>query len=327
MRAVQIEKQEQGTRLVLGESPEPSAGPGELLIDVVGSAVNRADLMQAKGLYPPPPGAPDILGLECAGSVAEVGDGVTSFRKGDRVMALLAGGGYAERVAVDAGSAMEIPERLSFEQAAGTPEVFLTCHLNLFMLAGVKQGDAVLVQGGGSGIGTAAIQLLKEAGAKCIVTAGTREKCDRCLALGADVAINYREEDFAARALEETNQKGVDVILDCVGGPYLESHLRCLAIGGKLVLIGLMGGATAQISLGTLMMKRLTLYGSTLRARPVEEKSRIVASFTERFAGALREGRIEPIIECVMPLKDAQAAHDLVQSSAHFGKVILRVDA
>ena len=327
MRAIQIEKTDSGNQLVLGQSPDPTAAAGQILLDVAGSAVNRADLMQAKGLYPPPPGASDILGLECAGTVAGLGAGVRDFQLGDRVMALLAGGGYAERVAVDAGSAMHVPERLSLEQAAGTPEVFLTCHLNLFMLAGVQAGDNVLIQGGGSGIGTAAIQLLKQAGARSLVTAGSKEKTDGCLELGADVAINYREEDFAERALEETDGKGVDVVLDCVGGSYLGSHLRCLAVGGRLVLIGLMGGVQSEINLAPVLMKRLSILGSTLRARSVEEKGRIVSSFLQQFGAALKEGRIEPIIDCVLPLKEAQAAHDRVESNTHFGKVILKVDA
>lgn len=326
MRAIMIEKSDGGNRLVLGESPEPRPEAGQILIEVAGSAVNRADLMQAKGLYPPPPGAPDILGLECSGTVAELGQGVSGFKTGDRVMALLAGGGYAERVAVDAGSVMAVPERLSLDQAAGTPEVFLTCHVNLFMLAAVSKGDNVLVQGGGSGIGTAAIQMLKEAGARSLVTAGSAEKTERCLQLGADVAINYREEDFADRVLAETDGQGANVVLDCIGGAYLDSHLRCMALGGRLVLIGLMGGAKAELSLATLMMKRLSLIGSTLRARPVEEKARIVASFQAQFGDALTQGRIEPIVDRVLPLKEAQAAHELVESSTHFGKVVLRVD-
>lgn len=325
MRAVQIEKSDSGNRLVLGESPAPKLGAGQILIDVAGSAVNRADLMQARGLYPPPPGAPDILGLECSGTVAELGAGVSGYQIGDRVMALLAGGGYAERVAVDAGSVMAVPECLDLDQAAGTPEVFLTCHVNLFMLAGVSEGDNVLVQGGGSGIGTAAIQMLKEAGARSLVTAGSAEKVERCLQLGADVAINYREEDFAERVLAETDGRGANVVLDCIGGSYLDSHLRCMALGGRLVLIGLMGGPKAELSLATLMMKRLSLIGSTLRARPVEEKAQIVASFLKQFGDALSKGRIAPVIDRVLPLKDAQAAHELIESSTHFGKVVLRV--
>ena len=321
MRAIQIAD----GGLELGEAAEPSAGPGELLIDVHASAVNRADLMQARGLYPPPPGASEILGLECAGVVAALGTGVEGFAPGDRVMALLSGGGYAERASVHAGSVLPMPDRLSFEEAAGVPEVFLTCYLNLFQIAQVPKGGAALVHGGGSGIGTSAIQLLREAGVRSIVTAGSEAKCKRCLELGADVALDYRDGDFAPRVLEETGGAGVDVVLDSIGAPYLAAHLRCLKIGGRLVLIGLMGGAKAEIQLGLLLAKRLQLIGSTLRARPAQEKAGIVVGFLERFGEALDAGRIGPVVDCVLPLAEAQQAHQRVERSEHFGKVVLRV--
>ena len=327
MEAIRIEGKGKDARLVPGEVEAPDLRQGEIRIDVSATAVNRADLMQARGLYPPPPGASEILGLECAGTVAELGAGVSGFEIGQRVMALLAGGGYAEQVAVHAGSLMAVPERLTLEQAAGVPEVFLTCYLNLFRIAAVPEGGAALVHGGGSGIGTAAIQLLREAGVRALVTAGSADKCKRCRELGADVAIDYREQDFAARVLEETDGHGVDVVLDSIGAPYLAAHLRCLATGGRLLLIGLMGGAQAEINLGTLLVKRLQLIGSTLRARPVDEKAAIVRGFLERFGAALETGRIGPVIDRVLPLARAQEAHELLQASGHFGKVILKVAA
>ncbi len=325
MKAVEIQGSGTEARLVLGEAPRPEPGPAELGIEVHATAVNRADLMQARGLYPPPSGASPVLGLECAGVVSKLGEGTAGFAPGDRVMALLPGGGYAEQAAVHAGSVLPIPERLSFEEAAGVPEVFLTCYLNLFRLAGVPEGGAALVHGGGSGIGTSAIQLLREAGVRALVTAGSEEKCKRCLELGADVALNYRDGDFAPRVLEQTDGQGVDVVLDSIGAPYLAAHLQCLKAGGRLVLIGLMGGAKAEIQLGVVVAKRLSIIGSTLRARPVAEKAEIVAGFQSRFGAALTAGRIAPVIDRVLPLADAQQAHEIVERSEHFGKVVLRV--
>jgi putative PIG3 family NAD(P)H quinone oxidoreductase len=240
-------------------------------------------------------------------------------------MALLGGGGYAGQVVVDAGSALPIPERLDYEQAAAVPEVFLTVFLNVFQLAGLPTGGAALIHGGGSGIGTAAIQLVKSAGATVIVTAGSNEKCRRCADLGADVAVNYNGADFKEAVLEHTDGAGVDVILDSIGAPYLQRNLAALALGGRLVLIGLMGGATAEISLGLLLMRRLSIIGSTLRARPLEEKAVIVAGFQERFGGALAKGEIAPVVDRVLPLADAAEAHRVVKASEHFGKVVLRV--
>lgn len=309
----------------LGEANAPEMRPGAIRIRVAACAVNRADLLQRQGFYPPPPGASDILGLECAGEVVEVASDVTNFAVGDRAMALLAGGGYSEDVVVSAGSAMKVPERLSYEQAAAVPEVFLTVFLNVFQLAGLKAGDTALVHGGGSGIGTAFIQLVKEAGAKCIITAGSEEKCKRCLELGADVAVNYREGDFVAEAKAATGGAGVDVILDSIGGSYLAQNLDALATGGRLVLIGLMGGAKAEIPLGMVLAKRLQVLGSTLRARPDAEKAAIVAGLLEQFGAALDAGTIGPIVDRVMPLAEAGDAHRVIKASEHFGKVVLSV--
>ncbi len=325
MRAIQVEGRGKDAKLVLGEAPPPARSERQIRIRVHATAVNRADLMQRRGLYPPPPGASEILGLECAGEVTESAPGLAQPRAGDRVMALLPGGGYAEEAVVDAGSALPIPERLSFEQAAAVPEVFLTCFLNLFQIARAPGGGAVLVHGGGSGIGTAAIQLLREEGIRVIVTAGSAAKLERCRALGADLALDYHAGDFAPAVLEFTGGRGVDVVLDSIGAPYLASHLRCLAVGGRLVLIGLMGGARAELDLGALLLRRLQVIGSTLRARPVEEKAGIVRGFEERFGAALRQGRIAPVIDRVLPLEQAQEAHELLERSDHFGKVVLRV--
>jgi tumor protein p53-inducible protein 3 len=325
VKAIAIEGQGKDARLVPGDAPRPELRAGEVRIAVAATAVNRADLMQRRGLYPPPPGASPILGLECAGRILEVAPGVTGFAPGDRVMALLAGGGYAEEACVDAGSVMPVPAQLSLVEAAAIPEVFLTCHLNLFQLAQAPAGGWALVHGGGSGIGTAAIQLLREAGVHSIVTAGSAEKCARCLELGADAALDYSKGPFAPAVLEQTGGAGVDVALDSIGAPYLEQHLACLRVGGRLVLIGLMGGAKAELNLGLLLVKRLSLIGSTLRARPVAEKAEIVRGFRARFGEALERGRLRPIVDRVLPLAEAQAAHDRVESSAHFGKVVLVV--
>jgi putative PIG3 family NAD(P)H quinone oxidoreductase len=325
VKAIRIVGEGAHARLELGETPDPVPGPGEVRIRVAATAVNRADLMQRRGLYPPPPGASTILGLECAGAIDAVGPEAGDFRPGERVMALLAGGGYAELAVAHAGSVMRVPAGMDLEQAAAVPEVFLTCSLNLFDLAAAPAGGAALVHGGGSGIGTAAIQLLRCAGVRSIVTAGSDEKCARCRELGADVALNYRAGPFAPQVLEATGGRGVDVVLDSIGAPYLEQHLACLATGGRLVLIGLMGGARAEIHLGPIVAKRLSLIGSTLRARPVEEKAAIVRSFLARFGADLAAGRLRPIVDRVLPLARAQEAHETLERSEHFGKVVLRV--
>ncbi len=312
-------------KLELGDAPDPSPGPYEVLIEIAASAVNRADLLQRRGHYPPPPGASPILGLECSGTILEVGEGVEGWEPGARVCALLPGGGYAELATVDAGSLIPVPEHLSLTEAAGVPEVFLTCSLNLFQLGDASKGGWALVHGGGSGIGTAAIQLLRQSGIRTIVTAGSDEKCARCLELGADVAINYRAGDFAPVVDEATGGEGVDVVLDSIGAPYLAQHLACLAMGGRLVLIGLMGGARVEIDLGLVLRKRLTVIGSTLRARPVAEKAGIVSFFLDRFGSALDSNELRPVIHQVLPLAQAQQAHEILEASTHFGKVVLDV--
>ncbi|HEX6085837.1 MAG TPA: NAD(P)H-quinone oxidoreductase, partial [Thermoanaerobaculia bacterium] len=275
----------------------------------------RADLLQRAGRYPPPPGASEILGLECAGVVAEIGADVRGWSVGDRAMALLAGGGYAEEVVVDSGSAMHVPDALSDEEAAALPEVFLTAFLNLFLLARLQEGESVLIHGGGSGVGTAATTLAKLAGARVLVTAGSAEKCAQCLAHGADVAINYREEDFVERA------RGVHVILDHIGARYLPRDLEALATGGRIVIIGSMGGERmAELDVVKLLGKRAQVIGSTLRSRSVADKAAIVAAFVERFLP-----RVRPVVHAVLPLERAEEAHALMESSDHFGKIVLGV--
>ena len=325
MKAVLIDKPGDETALRIGEAEPPALVAGALRIDVAATAVNRADLLQRQGLYPPPPGASPILGLECAGVVAEVGAGVAGWKPGDRAMALLAGGGYAEEVVVPAPCAMPVPARLSLEEAAAIPEVFLTVFLNVFQLGGLESGGFALVHGGGSGIGTAAIQMVREAGAKVLVTAGSDEKCRRCLELGADAAVNYRTGDFAAEARAFSGGRGVDVVLDSIGAPYLAKNLASLAVGGRLVLIGLMGGAKAEIGLGELLVRRLSLIGSTLRSRSTAEKGAIVAGFLGRFGSALEAGRLRAVVDRVLPLAEAPAAHRVLKASEHFGKVVLRM--
>jgi len=325
MKAIIFEQPGGEEVLKIGEAPAPEMGPEDLRIRVRATAVNRADLMQRQGMYPPPPGASLILGLECAGDVTQVGKAVAGWKVGDRAMALLAGGGYAEDVVVHHGSAMAVPGTLSWEEAGALPEVYLTAFLNLFMLGAIKTGGIALVHGGGSGVGTAAINLLREAGMRSIVTAGSADKCARCRSLGADAAINYNDGDFSQPVRDATGGRGVDVVLDCVGGRYLAQNVDCLAPDGRLVIIGLIGGAKAEVNLALLLIRRLQIIGSTLRTRSLGEKAKIVRRFQERFGAALAAGRIKPVIDRVLPLAQAAEAHRIVQSSTHFGKVVLRV--
>jgi putative PIG3 family NAD(P)H quinone oxidoreductase len=305
--------------LQVGEVDPPEMHPNEIRIRVHATAVNRADLLQREGHYPPPPGASQILGMECAGVVSEVGADVGGWSPGDRVMALLPGGGYAEEAVVDAGSAMRVPDGLSDEEAAALPEVFLTAYSNVFMLAQALSGESLLVHGGGSGVGTAATTLAKLAGLRVIVTAGSDEKCARCIEAGADVAINYRTEDFRERA------QGVDIVLDHIGAGYLARDLEVLRTGGRVVIIGSMGGErNATIDVGALLSKRLQIIGSTLRGRSKSEKAAIVAAFLARFGDDLRGGRVRPVIDSTFDLHHAADAHRRVAAD-HFGKVVIRL--
>ena len=325
MRAIVFDQPGDESVLRLDDVPPPSLGPQDLRIRVRATAVNRADLMQRQGLYPPPPGASSILGLECAGEVIEVGAQVTGWKPADRAMALLAGGGYAEQAVVHHGSAMHVPESFSDVEAGAFPEVFLTAFLNVFLIGDPPPGGAVLAHGGGSGVGTATISLCNEAAVRVIVTAGSEEKCRRCREHGADVAINYREGDFVPAVRDATDGRGVNVVLDSIGGRYLAQNLAALAVGGKLAVIGLMGGTRAELDLATLLMKRMHVVGSTLRARSIEEKAAIVDAFESRFGTALRAGRLRPVVDRVLPLAEAGEAHRIVHSSVHFGKVVLQI--
>jgi len=323
VKAVLIEAPGDEGVMFVGDAPEPELVPGSVRIGVSAAGINRADLMQRQGMYPPPPGASEILGLECAGEILQVAPDVSGWKPGDRAMALLTGGGYSEEVVVDAGSVLPVPDGLLFEQAAAIPEVFLTVFLNVFQIAGLAKGESLLVHGGGSGIGTAAIQLATASGARCIVTAGSEEKCQRCRDLGADVAINYRDGDFAPKVLEATEGQGVDVILDHIGARYLAANMQSLRIGGRMVIIGLMGGAKAEIQLAALLAKRLQLIGSTLRARPAEEKRQIASGFLGQFGADLDAARIGPVLDRSFPLAEVGEAHRLMAASEHFGKIVL----
>lgn len=325
MRAVVIDRPGDESVLRIGEVSAPRLGPGELRIRVVATALNRADILQRRGHYPPPPGASPLLGLECAGEVIAVGDGVTGWKPGERAMALLAGGGYAEEAVVAAGCALHVPDALSFYEAAAVPEVFLTVFLTVFTLARFPDGGAALIHGGGSGIGTAAIQMVKAVGGSVIVTAGSEAKCARCRELGADRAVDYRHGDFVAETLELTGGRGADVVLDSIGAPYLARNLAALGIGGSLVFIATMGGGTAEIDLRELMRRRASLIGSTLRSRPAEEKTALVEAFERRFLPLLASRQIRPIIDRVVPLERVAEAHRAMEASEHFGKIVLAV--
>jgi putative PIG3 family NAD(P)H quinone oxidoreductase len=325
MKAIQYDTPGDEKVLRLADVPAPRLGPRQIRVEVAATAVNRADLLQRRGLYPPPDGESEILGLECAGTVTEIGPEACRCAPGDRVMALLAGGGYAEEVACDEGVAMPVPAGLSLEQAAAIPEAWLTAYLNLFRVAGLHSGETCLVHGGGSGVGTAAIQLCRERGVAVLCTVGSPEKAARCQAMGARHAILYRSEDFAARTLELTAGRGVDAILDCVGAKYLAQNLRALAVDGRLVCIGLLGGARAEIDLGQLLARRLHLVGSTLRTRPVTEKRELCAAFVREILPLFEDRRVAPVVDRVLPLGDAAEAHRLLAASDHFGKVVLQV--
>jgi putative PIG3 family NAD(P)H quinone oxidoreductase len=312
--------------LLWTEAADLVPSPAEILIDVKATAINRADLMQRKGLYPPPPGAPETMGLECAGIVMAVGRDVTHHQVGDRVCALLAGGGYAEQAVVDQGSALKIPDNLDFEQAAAIPEVFATAWLNLFIEAALQPGERVVLHAGASGVGTAAIQLCHAFGSESFVTAGSASKIEACLKLGAKGGHNRRDGGFID-ALRALWPQGADVILDPVGASYLAENLEALTLNGRLVLIGLMGGSRSEIDLAKLMMKRLRVVGSTLRARPLEEKASIMAELSQYVWPKISQGEVVPIIQQVFPIQSASAAHELMASDVTIGKVVLKVSS
>jgi tumor protein p53-inducible protein 3 len=325
VKAILIDKPGDEEVLRLGDFADPVRGPADLLINVKFAGINRADLMQRQGFYPPPPGASPIMGLECAGVVAAVGEQVKGWTVGDRAMALLPGGGYAEKVIVHHGSAMHVPRTLSDEEAAAIPEVYLTAFLNLFMLAELEAGEVALIHGGGSGVGTASIQLLNLTGARSIVTAGSDAKCEQCLNFGASIAINYNSGPFAPKVKAATNERGVDVILDSIGAAYLMPNIEALAQGGRLVLIGLMKGAKSEIDLSQVLRRHLKIFGSTLRTRSTLEKAQIVSAFLARFGRELENGAVRPPIYRTLPMAEAPKAHRMMQASEHFGKLVLKI--
>ena len=310
-------------RLVWREAEEPPLGPGQVRIDNRATAVNRADLAQRAGGYPPPHGASPILGLECAGVVSAVGEGVSRVAPGDEVCALLAGGGYAETVVAPAGQVLPKPKGLTFAEAASLPEVFATAYLNLFMEAKLAKGERAVLHAGASGVGTAAIQMCKAFGNPTFVTAGSEAKVERCIALGASAGVDRHQGSFRPALAEWTDGAGADVILDPVGGAYLEDNLKSLATDGRLVVIGLLGGATAQAPLGLMMAKRLRVIGSTLRARSIAAKALVMDALLERVWPLLEDGAVKPVIERTLPIAEAAAAHDLLAGNQTFGKVVL----
>ncbi len=313
----------QWNRLAFETVPRPTLAHREVLVQVEACSVNRADLLQRRGFYPPPPGASVILGLDFAGFVAAMADNVTRWHAGDRVFGITSGGGYGRYIAVSEDHLVRIPERLSFVEAAAVAEVFFTAFVNLFLEAQIQAGERLLVQGGGSGVGSAAIQLAKAADVRSYITAGCDERIRRCLELGAAYGINYKQEDFAKRILELTSDEGVDVILDIVGGPYLTRHLDILSNRGRLVLIGLMGGSRAEIPLGPVLTKRLRIIGSVLRSRTNREKAIITQEFRKKVIPLLESNRIHPVIDGIYPIHAAEEAHQRMLAGGHFGKIVL----
>ena len=325
MHAIEVEQTDSGHQLVWREVEDPVLKGGEVLVSIHATTLNRADLSQAEGNYPPPPGAPHIMGLDMSGEILETGAGVEEWQVGDKACALLAGGGYAEQVAVDHRLLIPVPPGWTFLEAACLPEVYLTAYVNIFMEAGFQPGETILIHGGASGVGTAAIQMAKGAGGRVITTAGRPDKVETCRDQGADLAINYRTEDFVARTQEFTEGEGVDVILDMVGAEYLARNISLLKVKGRLVFIATLGGAEAMVDIRQLMGKRARLIGSVLRARPVEEKAEIIRRFRQQFWDQVDEGSIRPVIDKVMPVADAHAAHERLRAYENIGKIVLKV--
>ena len=311
--------------LQLVERPSPEPGPGEVVLRVAASAVNRADLLQREGNYPPPPGASDVLGLECSGVVAAVGRGVTRWQVGEEACALLAGGGYAEEVLVPAGQLLALPEGIDLVTAAALPEVACTVWSNLFMVAHLQPGETVLVHGGAGGIGSFAVQLATAMGARVVATAGSPEKLQLCRSLGAVASVDYREQDFVAEVRAATAGAGADVVLDNMGAPYLARNVSALATQGRLVVIGLQGGSRAELDLGALLRKRAAVLGTTLRARPVDEKAAICAAVEDHVWPLVAAGTVRPVVHARLPLAEVAAAHRMVEEGRHTGKVVLTV--
>lgn len=324
MRAVIVEEPGGPESLHVAELPDPEPGPGEVVIAVAAAGVNRADLLQREGHYPPPPGTTDVIGLECSGVVHAVGESVTGLSVGDEVCALLSGGGYAERVVVPAGQVVPVPAGVDLTTAAAIPETYATVWSNVFMLAGLREGQKLLVHGGASGIGTTAIQLAKAFGATVVTTVGSAEKAEVVRGLGADAVVNYREDDFA-----ETCQDlgGVDVVLDIIGGKYLAQNVASLARGGRIVVIGMQGGRKGELNLGALLAKQGSISATSLRFRPVEEKAAIMAELVEKVWPLIEDGTLGPVVHDTVPLARVADAHRILEESSHVGKVVLDMGA
>ena len=325
MKAITLPEPGGPDALVLDDVPDPLPRPGEVVVEVVAAGVNRADVMQRQGFYDPPPGSSAYPGLEVSGRVVQLGEGVEGWAVGDEVCALLTGGGYAEKVAVPAGQLLPVPAGVDLEVAAALPEVTCTVWSNVFMTANIQPGEVLLIHGGGSGIGTMAIQLGREVGARVAVTAGSPEKLEVCRELGASILVNYRTEDFEQAVRDATEGHGADVILDNIGAKYLAQNVGLLAVNGRLVVIGLQGGRSGEINLGAMLAKRCALVATTLRARPAAEKAAIVAAVREHVWPLIGDGRIRPIVHATYALADAPAAHREMEASSHIGKLLLRV--
>jgi NADPH2:quinone reductase len=323
MIAIEIRQPGDPDVLVPVERAQPAPGVGEVLVKVAAAGVNRPDVMQRRGKYPPPPGASDIPGLEIAGTIADVGADVAGWRAGDAICALVAGGGYAEYCIAPAPQCLPVPQGLDFAAAAAIPETFFTVWSNVFDRGRLAAGESLLVHGGSSGIGTTAIQLAHAAGSRVFTTAGSAEKCAACERLGAERAINYREVDFLAAIRDLTGGRGVDVILDMVGGEYFTRNIEALAVGGRLIEIATLRGTTAEITIPTIMQRRLTITGSTLRARAVADKAAIARAVHANVWPLIESGRVKPVIFRTFPLARAADAHRLLESSQHIGKLVL----
>jgi NADPH:quinone reductase len=323
MRAIAIENPGPQYRLVLRETQEPRPGSGEVLIKVAAAGLNHADMLQAKGHYPPPSGASEILGMEISGTIAALGDGVGDWSVGDRICALIPGGGYAEYAVAAASCLLAVPASLPLEDAAAFPEALFTVWTNLFDTARLQPGEKVLVHGGSSGIGVNAIQLLAARGHDVFTTAGSDEKCAACESLGAKRAINYKTEDFVAVIQAETGGAGVDVILDMVGGDYIQRNMAAAAMGGRIVNIAYQKGAKAEVNFTPVMLKRLSLLGTTLRGRSVAQKGAIRDALAREVWPLVAAGRIRPVLDCKLPLPEAQKAHEIMEKSGHIGKILL----
>ena len=321
MNCIEIPEPGGPDALKLGTRPVPQPEHGEILVKVSSAGINRPDVMQRQGVYPPPPGASDIPGLEMAGTVVKLGDGVSEWKEGDTVCALVTGGGYAEYCTAPAAQALRVPDGISMEHAGGIPETFFTVWTNVFDRAGLQAGERFLIHGGSSGIGTTAIQIAKEMGARVFATAGSKEKCDACVRLGAEQAVNYREEDFVEVLKEPTG--GMDVILDMVGGDYVQKNISLLRVEGRLVHIAFLGGPKVEINLMPTMLKRLSILASTLRSQSIESKSAIATALHEKVWPLIDSGRVKPVVDSTFPMADAAKAHERIDQGDHIGKIIL----